>query len=238
MNSALAPSRRRERPWVSERARARCALLRIGASLLIATASGAAPATADLEQWIVEQRPGGTVTVADGAIVVDDADGCTLWWRAKLSAPVEISYEVTVVARGGPNDRVSDVNCFWMATDPAVPDGRPRARTGRFEEYDTLRTYYVGMGGNNNTTTRFRRYAGDGSKPLRSEHDLKDEKFLLEANRTYHLRLVARDGVAEFWRDGEKIFSYRDPAPPTSGWFGFRTVKSHLVLRNLKVREG
>lgn len=239
MNTAIVPLPRRARPWVFARARrhARCVLLGFGASLLIATASGTAAPTADLDQWVVEQRPGGTVTVADGAIVVDDAHGCTLWWRAKLTAPVEISYEVTVVARGGPNDRVSDVNCFWMASDPAAPDDRPQTRSGKFEEYDPLRTYYVGMGGNDNTTTRFRRYAGDGSKPLLPEHDLKDGKFLLEANRTYHLRLVACDGVAEFWRDGEKIFSYRDPAPLASGWFGFRTVKSHLVLRNFQVRE-
>lgn len=241
MNTAVAPLPRRERTSISESARrhAQCLLWGIGASLLIATASGTVTPTADLEPWVVEQQPGGTVTIAEGgAIVVDDAHGCTLWWRAKLTAPMEISYEVTVVARGGPNDRVSDVNCFWMASDPAARDGRPQARSGKFEEYDTLRTYYVGMGGNNNTTTRFRRYAGDGTKPLLPEHDLKDRKFLLEANRTYHLRLVARDGVAEFWRDGEKIFSYRDPEPLTGGWFGFRTVKSHLVLRNFLVREG
>ena len=33
----------------------------------------------------------------DGALVIEDAGGCTVWWREKLMAPVEISYEVTVV---------------------------------------------------------------------------------------------------------------------------------------------
>src|SRR4051812_4297509 len=73
---------------------------------------------ATLDAWVVEQTPGGTVTARDGAIEIEDAAGCTVWFREKVTAPVAISYDVTVVARGGPHDRVSDVNCFWMAADP------------------------------------------------------------------------------------------------------------------------
>ena len=153
--------------------------------------------TADLRRWSIEQMPGGTVATRGEALVIDDVGGATVWWREKIAAPVEISYDVTVVSRGGPNDRVSDVNCFWMASDPKAPDALPAGRTGKFEDYDSIRTYYVGMGGNENTTTRFRRYAGDGNKPLLPEHDLRDKKFLIEANKTYHLRVVARNGVAE-----------------------------------------
>ena len=36
-----------------------------------------------------------------------------------------------------------------------------RLRSGTFAEYNDLLTYYVGLGGNRNTTTRFRRYIGD-----------------------------------------------------------------------------
>jgi hypothetical protein len=188
----------------------------------------------DLAGWCVEQAPGGSVYVRDGALVIEDRDGCTVWLRQKLTAPVEISYDVTVVAKGGPHDRVSDVNCFWMATDPKT-EAMPAGRSGRFADYDTLRTYYVGMGGYDNTTTRFRRYAGDGTKPLLPEHDLRAGKFLLEGNATYHIRLVARDGVAEFWRNRERIFAYTDAAPLTGGWFGIRTVHSHLEIRRVRI---
>lgn len=187
-----------------------------------------------LSQWRVEQVPGGRVRVEDDALVIEGPGGCTVWFREKLKAPVEISYEVTAVSKGGPHDRVSDVNCFWMASEPGAEE-MPAARSGKFEDYDTLQTYYVGMGGHNNTKTRFRRYAGNGAKPLLPEHDLSEQRFLLEPNRTYRLRVVARDGVAEFWRDGERIFVFRDPEPLTEGWFGFRTVKSHLVIRNLRI---
>lgn len=197
--------------------------------------------TGDLRHWSVEQMPGGTVTTTDGALVIDDANGCSVWFREKLTAPVEITYDVTVVAKGGPHDRVSDVNCFWMAVDPSAPDGCPFAaghqRSGRFSDYDTLLTYYVGYGGNENTTTRFRRYNGTENRPLLPEHDRREQQYLLEPNQTYHLRLIARDGVAEYWRNGEKIFSVTDPSPLTRGWFALRTVRSHLVIRNLQIRQ-
>lgn len=191
--------------------------------------------TGDLAAWHAEQMPGGDVAVRDGTLVIRDAAGSTVWYRKKLVAPVEISYDITVVSRGGPFDRVSDLNCFWMASDPRAPDRLPSGRSGKFSDYDSLHTYYVGYGGNNNRTTRFRRYDGTAARPLLPEHDLSDLRVLLEGNRTYRIRLVARDGVAEYWRDGEKIFTFRDPAPLTSGWFAFRTVKSHLEVRNFKV---
>ncbi|MEO6244573.1 MAG: DUF6250 domain-containing protein, partial [Opitutaceae bacterium] len=192
------------------------------------------------QNWAVEQLPGGTTIVKDGALEISDVAGCTVWYREKLTAPVEISYEVTVVAKGGPHDRVSDLNCFWMAVDsrqagaPFTSDPR---RTGKFSDYDSLLTYYVGYGGNNNSTTRFRRYDGSAARPLLPEHDLSDQQFLLEGNRTYRIRLVARDGVAEYWRDGERIFSFRDPSPLAEGWFALRTVRSHLVVKNLVIKR-
>ena len=189
----------------------------------------------DLAAWRVEQMPGGTVTARDGALAIDDAAGCTVWFREKLTAPVEISYDIVAVSRGGPHDRVSDVNCFWMANDPRAPGALPAVRTGKFSDYDSLLTYYVGYGANGNTTTRFRRYDGTPARPLLPEHDLNAKNLMLVPNQTVRIRLVARDGVAEFWRDGEKIFSFRDSTPLTSGWFGFRTVRSHLEIRNFRV---
>ncbi len=197
-------------------------------------------AFADIGRWTVEQMSGGTVKVRAGAIEIEDAAGCTLWWREKLTAPVAISYTVTVIDRGGPHDRVSDMNCFWMANDrrsPAAPFAAEHARSGKFSDYDSLLTYYVGYGGNNNTTSRFRRYDGTAARPLLPEHDLADKKFLLEPNRAYRIRLVARDGRAEFWRDGERIFTFTDPAPLQNGWFALRTVRSHLRIEDFRIER-
>jgi len=214
-----------------------CGVATLGALFAQNDARGSAPPTGDLSHWTVEQMPGGTVTTRDGALIIEDAAGCTVWFNQELRGSVEISYDVTAISRDGPHDRVSDVNCFWMASDPGTATGRPATRSGRFSDYDSLRTYYVGMGGHNNTATRFRRYAGDGTKPLLPDHDLSERRFLLEPNRTYRIRLVAREGVAEYWRDGEKIFTFTDPIPLTRGWFAIRTVRSHLEIRNLQIHQ-
>jgi hypothetical protein len=143
----------------------------------------------------------------------------------KITAPVEISYDVTVVDAGGKHDRLSDLNCFWMAVDrrSANPPYAPgQARSGKFADYDSLLTYYVGYGGNGNSTTRFRRYDGTSDRPLLPEHDLRKAPFLLQANHVYHIRLVARDGLAEVLPRRGEGFSFRDPVPLTSGWFAIR----------------
>ena len=152
--------------------------------LLCAAADVIAAPTADLSRWSVEQMPGGSVTTEGDALVIRDADGCTVWWRERLTAPVEISYEAKVVMADGPFDRLSDLNCFWMATDPKSPRVIPAGRTGRLADYNSLQTYYVGHGGNNNTTARYRRYNGTDARPLRPEQDLSTPRLLLRPNHT------------------------------------------------------
>jgi rhamnogalacturonan endolyase len=59
----------------------------------------------------------------------------------------------------------------------------------------------------------------------------------MKAGVPVRIRVVARDGVAEYWREGERIFSYRDPTPLASGWFAFRTVRSHFAIEAFKVER-
>ena len=81
-----------------------------------------------------------------------------------------------------------------------------------------------------------RRYLGDGTKPLLPDHDRTEPATLLTPNQTYRIRITVANGVTEYWRNGERIFSFADPSPLRSGWFALRTVRSHLVIRNLELR--
>lgn len=194
--------------------------------------------TQGLGQWVVEQQPGGSVTAADGKLVIADAAGCTVWFREPLSAPVTIRYKAKLSSAA----RVSDLNCFWMASDPARPDdlfGPGHARTGKFATYDSLRTYYTGYGGNHNSTTRFRRYDGSGARPLLPEHERTTEEYLLKPDHVYEITLVAgADGRVQFIRDGEVVFDWTDPEPLQRGWFGFRTVWSRIEITDFQVLAG
>ena len=191
----------------------------------------------DLSNWVIEQGEGGTAKIVDGQLDIVDEKGCTIWFKHKLNSPVMIEYEATMVDEGGRQDRVSDLNCFWMAIDPEHPDDifADTARGGRFSNYHPLRLYYVGYGGNDNTTTRFRRYPGGGERPMLPEHDLRDPEFMLQGNKTVKIQLVADGNKIQYWRDGEIIYDFVDEHPYLEGWFAFRTVRSHLRLDNFKV---
>lgn len=192
-----------------------------------------------LNHWVIELEQPGSVRAADGVLDVDVPAGATLWFKHELTGPVAIVFEATAVSAGGPNDRVSDMNAFWMATNdggPAAPFARPRS--GKFADYNDLLTYYVGLGGNSNTTTRFRRYIGDPvTRPLLPEHDLSDPETLLVPNRRQTIMLIAHGARIEYWRDGVRLVRYDDPAPYARGWFAIRTVQSHLRIERLRIHR-
>lgn len=193
-----------------------------------------------LNNWQVEQMPGGTVEINNDKLEIDDVEGCTIWLKENFGGPIVIEYDVFLIQKGGPNDRVSDLNCFWMATDPKNPSNlfaNSEGRGGKFSNYDALQLYYIGVGGNHNKTTRFRRYLGNGERPVLPEHDLSDSKYMLEPNTGYHIRIVANDGVIQYYRDGELFIDFEDSDPYTSGHFGFRTVKNHMTVDNFKVYQ-
>ena len=191
-----------------------------------------------LENWKVEQMPGGIVTNTKGKLEITDVAGCTIWLQKQLEGPIMIQYDAYVVEEGGPQDRVSDLNCFWMAKDPENPNdlfGNSEKRGGKFSNYDSLRLYYMGVGGHDNTKTRFRRYLGNGDRPLLPKHDLSESKFLIKPNKVIKIKIIAYDGIIQYYRDGQCIIDFYDPSPYTSGYFGFRTVNNHMTIDNFKV---
>lgn len=193
-----------------------------------------------LENWKAEQMPGGIVENKDGKLEIVDAAGCTIWFTKKLEGPIMIEYDAVVLKNGGPHDRVSDLNCFWMAVDPENPTNlfeNSEKRGGKFSNYDSLQLYYVGLGGHFNTKTRFRRYVGDGQKPLLPEHDLTNEESLIQANQLNKIRIIAFNGIIQYYRNGKLLFSINDENPYTSGYFGLRTVDNHMTVDNFQVYQ-
>jgi len=192
-----------------------------------------------LDQWVIEAEQPARLSVDNGSFDIDTPAGLTLWFRPRLDGPVKIEFDATAVAHGGANDQVSDLNVFWMAAnaDGSAPfQPGPSQRSGKFAEYNNLLTYYVGLGGNRNTTTRFRRYIGDPAiRPLLPEHDLDTRDALLVPNRRQTITLVADGTRIEFQRDGRVLFRYEDAAPYARGWFALRTTFSHLRVERLRI---
>ena len=195
---------------------------------------------ADLGYFKAETEVGDSeVGIAGDALDIDAVKGATVWFTKKLTAPIRIEYTAVVVDNDGPNDRVSDLNCFFMAIDPRCPSDifscADSVRTGIFGDYHDLRTYYVGYGGNGNTTTRMRRYPGyTRLRPMLPEHDLGPPNRIV-ANKPIKVAITVKGNRATYAHDGITVFEMNDDLPYHEGWFAFRTVRNHMQIRDFKV---
>lgn len=194
--------------------------------------------------WHIESEVEGVrVILRHDTLDITAPKGLSLWYDQPLQAPCTIDYHATVIMQGGPHDRLSDLNCFWMAThnDGSPLTGIPQ-RQGRFLESYRLKCYYLGYGGNYNTTTRFRRYNADSTAVTQPERRPKiikeytDSQHLLQPNHWYHIHIdVSREGRVRYFIDDELIVDFIDPQPLLMGWFAFRTTSSHTRLTNFTV---
>jgi hypothetical protein len=187
----------------------------------------------DLRNWVIETpaSKNSKVTIKDQQLVMDVDGGATVWLNKKLSGNIMIEYNRKVIMDSGKNDRLSDLNQFWMANDPA--NRNLFTRTGVFKEYDSLLLYYVGFGGNTNKTTRFRKYTGNGDRVLYT--DLSDKAHLLEPNKEYAIRITVYNGVTKFFVNDQEYFSFKDDHPLKEGYFAFRTTQSRQSVDSFRV---
>lgn len=189
----------------------------------------------DLSKWRAEfEKPdSSSIQLIDGKLDVSASRGATVWFKPRLKGNIMIIYDVTVLNNGGKNDRVSDMNAFWMATDPANKE--EIVRDGKFSSYDNLNLYYAGVGGHYNKFTRFRKYSSDGNKPVLQEYT--DAAHLLKGNTEYQVKIIVHNGLIRYFIDDELYWELKDEKPYTEGFFGFRTTMSHQQFDNFKVFE-
>ncbi len=210
--------------------------------------------------WRIEaESPLTRVLLRGDTLDITSPKGLSLWWNKPLTAPCTISYRACVVMENGSYDRLSDLNCFWMASSP-LPNNEEVAKvttplspwrgvggevfSGAFLDYYRLQCYYLGYGGNHNTTTRFRRYNGDTLAIKDPSHrppiikEYTDSAHLLKPNHWYSVRIeVLEDGHTRYFLDEELLVDYRDLSPLLHGWFAFRTTWSHTRLTGFRIEE-
>jgi len=190
----------------------------------------------DLSNWKTEFEvpESSSIKLIDSKLDLVSSKGATVWFKTKLSGNLMITYDETLIDAGGANDRVSDMNVFWMATDPAKP-GEMINRDGKFSSYDNLNLYYAGVGGHYNKFTRFRKYNSDGNKPVLKEYS--DAAHLLVDNKKYSIKIIINNGLIQYYLNNELYWELKDETPYTEGYFGFRTTISHQQYENFKVHR-
>lgn len=195
--------------------------------------------------WKIESESDSvTISIENQELEIIAPKGFTLWLNKPLENDLEISFDALVVKGNGKYDRVSDLNCFWMASDPENPDNffaRSKWRNGTFGKYYSLKLYYVGYGGNSNTTTRFRKYDGNyesfKNKTMRPDiiKEYNDSAHLIHPNQWNHIEIIMNGNNIKYLFNQEILFDYNDSAPYMKGYFGFRTVTNHMKVRNFRV---
>lgn len=209
-------------------------------------------AQAKLSDWAVEaeSHESKVCLTSDGTIDIIAPKGLTLWYKRPMQGNVVIEYDARIVVEEHNNNawnRLSDLNCFWQATDPKQKDGNVlkgiSRRKGIFINQYALLLYYMGYGGNYNSTTRFRRYNGDEkgiNDPSRRPAILReytDPGNILKPNHWYHIRLEQCFGRVRYVIDGKCLVDYLDIHPFHRGYFGFRTTLAHAQIRNFTYSE-
>lgn len=175
--------------------------------------------------------PPSRIEVSTNGLQVWAQNGLTLWLLLPLHGNYTLSFDRKIFKPIG-NFRVSDMNIFWNAHEK--DGGLPRPRNGTLAAYNSLVLEYAGIGGNANTTTRFRHYDGSGNRILLQES--KDQSDLLVADHVYHTIINVRNGTTSVSLDGSVIFS----GPVISeipGYFGIRTVGSWQEISHLSVSK-
>ncbi len=189
----------------------------------------------DKKNWIAEfeQPVGSAIKIGNGKLDMSATIGATVWYKNKISGNVMITYNTTIVNAGGKNDRISDMNVFWMATNPSSDN--IFQQNGKFSSYDNLHLYYAGVGGHDNTTTRFRKYAGNEGKKVLKEYT--DQEHMLEGNKKYAIKIIVNNGLVQYFVNEVLYWDFKDAAPYKEGYVGFRTTTSHQIFEDFKVYQ-
>ncbi len=173
-------------------------------SLLLLTVCIVSNAQSWQKKWRVESESSQYKVIQNGGDTLEivSPKGLTLWNVSPLYGDVTVEFDAQVVMTA-PNDRLSDLNTFFMASDPKAKNiwTNMSVRDGVFSRQTALQMYYLGYGGNYNTTTRFRRYTGNGQPPVIREY--KDASHLLKSNHWYHIKIEKVGNRIRYFYDGE-----------------------------------
>ena len=196
----------------------------------------------DTSAWIVESEEEFELSehISGDVLDIDVSKGFTLWSTTKFTGNVMFEFEATVIKNGGKNDRASDLNCFWMASDPEYPDDffeRSAWRKGIFYNYYSLKLYYVGYGGHDNTKTRFRKYNGLADPQPAVIKEYTDSVHLIKPNKKNVIRIVCLDNTVQYYFNDELLFELNDDNPYREGYFGFRTTNNHMQISGFRVHS-
>jgi hypothetical protein len=164
----------------------------------------------------------------------------TVWCRKELPENVEVHVKACVVASV---PEVNNINFFLHYRHPkGLWQTRDERASGDYKLYHGLEGYIF---------TFLRDAKGEGGLDADGSHKararmrrcpgfrLVDETFAghCEAGKEYAIVIRKLGGTLTYSVDGVKVLEATDPTPLDSGFFGFRTYRTHLWWSALRVYD-
>ena len=170
--------------------------------------------------WKVEsESPDYKVSFSGDTCEILSPKGLTLWRKEKMSGNVTIEYDACVAVEGKPGDRLSDLNCFWMASDPKASDiwKRMNWRNGVFRKllqpfsciiWDMEETTIPPLASVVMTAMKPGLQMKRCAPAILKEY--KDQNNLLTANKWYHIKIQNTDNRIRYYIDGKLLVDFYD----------------------------
>ncbi|MFC2076686.1 DUF6250 domain-containing protein [candidate division KSB1 bacterium] len=188
----------------------------------------------DLRYWWWE---GGEPKIDDGELCLDGRGPSILWCRIPFRGKISIEYTARAILGLGGNDRLSDLNFYWMTSHRSkqmdVQQFFESRSAGELDPDGNYRAYRLENGGDDNRVTRLVRFDPDSGRTVLVEY--RDRNLLLEPNQDYRYRLLIGYWLLEVYRDDELVLRIDDPNLITPGYFGLASQDSHVHFDNVRV---
>jgi len=159
---------------------------------------------------------GGSYTVRDGWLRVQNARNHPLWLRRTLPRDVRIEFDVRS------NSTEGDIKCEVFG------DGVSKATATSY----TATSYVVIFGGWKNTLNVLARLNEHG------DDRVVGKALKVEQGKTYHMKIERRGATIAAWVDGQPLVSMTDPDPlegPGHDHFSFNNWQAELWFDNLVI---
>lgn len=165
----------------------------------------------------------------------------TVWLKKTLPSNIRIEVDCEVLHS---NSDSNNINFFISYLDPSgksLEESKDQRPNSEYELYHELNGYIITFlndkgasekNADGTTKARIRMRRCPGFQLLTEKYD-----YHAQRNVNYHFNMVKRGGHLLLNVDGKDWLETKDASPFEGGYFGFRTFRTYLRYKNLKIYE-
>ena len=178
----------------------------------------------------------GTYEIADGKLILDDSksqSGLTLWVKHTFNRPLLITYEAEVLEP----EIANNLNLFMMAQTLQGGPIWSEPHSGAYPDYHDSSSMYIftmtgNMAGSEELTGWSRLRRNPGFDLLSEEPSVKTE-----LGKVYRLEYMLFNQRIQCSINGKVVHQIEEELPILQGSIGFRTWKTRLCIRRLRIQR-